>query len=189
MKTLIIVGSVRPGNKSMRVGKWLNAELQKDGRLNPELIDPLELDLPLFNEPMSPFSIARQGLEYVNPAGRKWADKVGSAKAFIFITPEYNHGYSAVIKNLIDWVGVEWKDKPALLVSHSWQGVGGSRAVEQLRQVLPEVGLIAATRAVNIGPLDQKLSENGKALDEGLTQYFTQALDELVGLAKKLNSA
>ena len=187
MKTLIIMGSVRPGRKTERVAKWVEAEVKTDGRLEPEIIDPASLDLPLFNEPMSPFSMARQGIEYTNPKGRQWADKVGPAKAFIFVTPEYNHGYSAAIKNTIDWVGVEWKDKPVLLVSHSWQGIGGSRAVEQLRQVLPEVGLISTTRAVNIGPLDDKLNENGEVLDEGLKQYFAQSLNELVELAKKLN--
>lgn len=180
------MGSVRPGRKTERVAKWIEREIKSDGRLEPEIIDPNELDLPFYNEAMSPFSLARNNQQYVNPKGRQWADKVGSAGAFIFVTPEYNHGYSGVIKNTIDWVGKEWGGKPALLVSHSWKGEGGSRAVEQLRQVLPEVGLIQTTRAVNIGTLEQKIDENAKVIDDGLKQYFAQSLNELVDLAGKL---
>ncbi len=188
MKTLIIVGSVRPNNKSTRVAKWLEQQLKKDGRLDPELINPEDLDLPFYNEEMGPFGLASSGKDYQNPKGRQWADKVKESKAFVIITPEYNHGYPAILKNTLDWVGPEWKHKPALLISHSWSSIGGSRAVEQLRQVLPELGLITATNAVNISAVSEKIDESGNNSDEGLSKFFAQSLEEFVTLAKKLNT-
>lgn len=186
MKVLVILGSVRPGRKADRVAKWLENELKNDGRFESEIIDPANLELPFYNEEMSPFAMASNNKDYTNPKGREWANKVASAQAFILVTPEYNHGYSATLKNTLDWVGPEWKNKPAMVVSYSWQSTGGSRAAEQLRQVLPEIGLIGTTRFVNISTLTDKIDENGVNNDDGLKQYLAQAINELSDLTNRL---
>ena len=72
--------------------------------------------------------------KYSNEVAAKWAQKIGEADAYIIATPEYNHGYPAVLKNALDYVYGEWNNKPVAFLS--WGGVsGGTRAVQQLRQV------------------------------------------------------
>src|SRR5438105_4826831 len=69
---------------------------------------------------------------------------VASVDAFVFVSPEYNHGIPAALKNSIDFLFAEWNHKTAGFVSYG--GVGGARAVEQLRLVLAEVQ-VATVRA------------------------------------------
>src|SRR5258705_13542073 len=82
--------------------------------------------------------------KYQQPHTRRWAAKIASLDAFVFVSPEYNHGIPAALKNAIDFLFAEWKNKAAGFVSYG--GVGGARAVEQLRLVLAEVH-VATVRA------------------------------------------
>ena len=75
---------------------------------------------------------------------RAWAAKIGSFDAYVFVTPEYNHGISAALKNAIDYLYAEWNNKAAAFVSYG--NAGGARAVEQLRLVMAEL-MVADVRA------------------------------------------
>jgi NAD(P)H-dependent FMN reductase len=108
MKLMVIFGSSRQGRKGEVVANWVKNHAQQDSRLEVDYVDCRDLNLPFFDEPLSPFSMKRQGVEYTHPEGRAWADRVGKVDGAIIITPEYNHGYPAVLKNALDWVGPEW---------------------------------------------------------------------------------
>lgn len=97
---------------------------------------------------MSPF---RLNGNYANPLAKQWSEKISEADCFIMIAPEYNHGYTAVLKNAIDWLGHEWKNKPVGFVSYG--NAGGARAIEQLRQVVIELQMHPIKNALHI-PLD-----------------------------------
>jgi NAD(P)H-dependent FMN reductase len=97
-----------------------------------ELVDIKDFNLPLLDEPLPP-SLG----QYSKPHTKVWADKIDHFDAYVFVTPEYNHGTSGVLKNAIDFLFVEWNNKAAGFVSYG--GAGGARAVEQLRLVLAEV--------------------------------------------------
>src|SRR5213075_3565363 len=75
--------------------------------------------------------------QYSKPHTKAWAAKIGSFDAYVFVTPEYNHGISGALKNAIDFLFAEWNNKAAGFVSYG--GASGARAVEQLRLVLAEV--------------------------------------------------
>ena len=132
IKIAIIVGSTRPGRKAEAVAKWVHGIASKRSDAQFELVDLEAFDLPLLDEPIPP-SLDK----YSKPHTKAWAAKVGEFDAFVFVTPEYNHGPSAALKNAIDYLYKEWNNKAAGFVAYG--SAGGARAVEQLRQVLSEV--------------------------------------------------
>src|SRR5688572_29072622 len=128
----VIIGSTRPGRVGESVGKWAFeiAKRRKDAQF--ELVDVVEFDLPLLDEPVPP----SQG-KYSKEHTKRWAAKIASFDAFIFVTPEYNHGTSGALKNAIDFLYAEWNNKAAGFVGYG--SVGGARAVENLRLVMGEL--------------------------------------------------
>jgi NAD(P)H-dependent FMN reductase len=111
----------------------------RGGRVEFELIDIKDYDLPLLDEPMS--AIFGQ---YSNDHTRAWSAKIASFDAFVFVTPEYNHATSGALKNAIDYLYREWNNKAAGFVGYG--GAGGVRAVEHLRLVMGEL-MVADVRA------------------------------------------
>lgn len=182
MKLMVILGSVRAGRRGEKIAHWATEQIKQDGRFNEvELVDVKELDLPLYNEVESPMMLASQGKEYAEPKGRAWADKVAGADAFVLVNAEYNHGYSASLKNALDWVGNEWFGKPVGFVSYGWSG--GIRSTEQLRQVVAELGLVQTRFAVPIR-IGNDLDENGNPNQESSQKSLSQMLDQIIALKK-----
>jgi NAD(P)H-dependent FMN reductase len=139
IKVAIIVGSTRPGRKAEVVARWVHELAQKRGDAEFELVDLKDFNLPLLDEPMPP----AMG-KYSQPHTKAWAAKIDTFDAFIFVTPEYNHGTSGALKNAIDYLYREWNNKAAGFVGYG--STGGTRAVEQLRLVMGEL-LVADVRA------------------------------------------
>ena len=132
LRIAIILGSTRPGRKGEVVAEWVYGIAQKRSDANFELVDVKDFNLPLLDEPMSPI----MG-QYTHQHTKDWSAKIASFDAYVFVTPEYNHGTSGALKNAIDFLFAEWNNKAAGFVSYG--GVSGARAVEQLRLVLAEV--------------------------------------------------
>lgn len=132
LKLAIIVGSTRPGRVGEAVGRWVYEVAKRRGDAEFELVDLEDFNLPLLDEPIPP----SQG-KYSKPHTLTWAEKVKSFDGYVFVTPEYNHGTSAALKNAIDFVYAEWNNKAAGFVGYG--SAGGVRAVEQLRLVMAEV--------------------------------------------------
>src|SRR6266498_3809460 len=141
----VIVGSSRANRFSEKVAQWIHGEAKKRADLDVELLDLRDYQLPFFEEAMPP-GLARDG--YTNPAVVRWRDKVKEADGFIICTPEYNHGYPAVLKNALDYVYFAWSRKAVAFVS--WGGSGGTRCVEQLRLVAIELDMAPTRFAVHI---------------------------------------
>lgn len=151
MRIQIIVGSVREGRVAIKVAKWLEKSI-KDldfNTLNIEVVDLKEWDLPFFSGEKSPAS----GV-YDQPKQQDWANKIATGDAFIFITPEYNHGYTPVLKNAIDYIYKEWQRKPAAFVSYG--GTNGSRSIDQIKQVCAFIGMIDSNAVLEIRDIGQR---------------------------------
>ena len=138
LKIGIVVGSTRPGRKAEAVAKWVLEIAQKRTDATYELVDIADYNLPLLDEPVPP----SQG-KYSKDHTKRWAQAIAGYDAFVFVTPEYNHGTSAALKNAIDFLFAEWNNKAAGFVSYG--SAGGVRAVEHLRHVMAEV-MIADVR-------------------------------------------
>jgi NAD(P)H-dependent FMN reductase len=133
IKVGIIVGSTRPGRKADTVAKWVLEIAQKRADAQYELLDLQAFNLPLLDEPIPP----SLGQPYSKAHTKAWSAKIDACDAFVFVTPEYNHGPSGALKNAIDYLYREWNNKAAGFVAYG--SAGGARAVEQLRLVMSEV--------------------------------------------------
>ena len=132
IKIAIIIGSTRPGRKADTVARWVHEIAKKRSGAEYELVDIQDFKLPLLDEPVPPSMN-----QYSKPHTKAWAAKIAAFDAFVFVTPEYNHGPAGALKNAIDYLYGEWNNKAAGFVSYG--SAGGSRAVEQLRLVMGEL--------------------------------------------------
>ena len=128
----VILGSTRPGRNGEAVAKWVFENAQKHGNAEYELVDIADFNLPLLDEPVPP----SYG-QYSKDHTKRWAEKIGSFDAYVFVAPEYNHGISGALKNAIDFLFAEWNNKAAGFVSYG--SAYGARAVEHLRGVCGEI--------------------------------------------------
>jgi NAD(P)H-dependent FMN reductase len=134
-KIAIILGSTRPGRNGEPVAKWVlkNAAQRTDASF--ELVDLADYPLPHLDEAMPP----SYG-QYANEHTKKWSAKIAEFDGYIFVTPEYNHSTSGVLKNAIDYLYGEWNNKAAAFVSYG-AAASGTRAVEHLRLIAGELQL------------------------------------------------
>lgn len=139
LKIAIILGSTRPGRNGEAVAKWVydHAKTRSDAEF--ELVDVKDFNLPLLDEPVPP-SMDQYSKEHT----KRWAAKIASFDAYVFVTPEYNHSTSGALKNAIDFIYKEWNNKAAGFVSYG--SAGGARAVEHLRLIMAEMQ-VATVRA------------------------------------------
>ena len=122
------MGSTRAGRLCPRITAWVEQVGRECSELSFETIDLNDWLLPMDDEPVPPALGP-----YSQPHTRAWSDKVRQADAVVFVTPQFNWGYPAVLKNAIDHLYPEWHGKPAALVTYG--GHGGTRCGRQLRQV------------------------------------------------------
>lgn len=139
IKIAIVIGSTRPNRKGEVVARWVHDLLKSRTDAEFELVDIRDYNLPLLDEPVPP-SVGN----YLNAHTKVWSVKVSAFDGFIFVTPEYNHGTCGALKNAIDFLYKEWNNKACGFVSYGSNS--GTRAVEQLRQVMAEIQ-IADVRA------------------------------------------
>lgn len=129
----IIVGSTRPGRKGEAVATWVHKLASQRDDASYDILDIAAFDLPHLDEPEP----AAKSADYQNEHTRRWSDAVAERDGFVFITPEYNHSISGSLKNAIDYLYHEWRDKSAGFVGYGL--MGATRAVEQLRLIMGEL--------------------------------------------------
>ncbi|MFK0159439.1 NADPH-dependent FMN reductase [Streptomyces sp. NPDC090499] len=151
----VVMGSTRPGRLCLPIADWFQQQAEADGRFTVELIDLVDVALPFLDEP-EPAFFGR----YAHSHTKEWSATVARADAFVFITPEYNHGPSAALKNAIDFLHAEWQYKPLGFVSYG--GVAaGSRAVQALRQFTLPLRMVPLDQSVAIPLVGQFFDEAG----------------------------
>lgn len=183
-KVQVIIGSTRQGRFGDKPAQWIASELKKNPEVEVEVVDLRDWPLPFFDEPISP---SMNNGVYALDLARKWADKVGEADGYVIVTPEYNHGYPAVLKNAIDYVSKEWNNKPVGFVSYGT--VGGARAVEQLRQIAIELKLVPVRTSVNIVAYWNLLDEQGNLKTESFQKSADDMLAQVIWYATTLKNA
>ncbi|KAF1803607.1 putative NADPH-dependent FMN reductase [Mucor lusitanicus] len=153
----VIVGSTRPSRIGHQLTKWLLSVITAKDSLNLEIIDLAEWDLPLFNEPEIP---AKGEQYYSSEKTRQWSNKIASKDGYIFVTPQYNWGYPASLKNAVDYLYNEWTGKPAIIISYANRG--GGKAAAQFRQVLDGLKMRPVQTMPAICLTKDMYTENGK---------------------------
>jgi NAD(P)H-dependent FMN reductase len=150
----VIVCSQRSPRAGLQIGTFVLITLKEFQKAHPSprpyelsLIDLNDHPLPLYDEPAVPSQI-KHSSQYKHAHTREWSEFISSYQAFIFVTPQYNWGYPASIKNAIDYLYHEWAAKPAMVVSYG--GHGGGKAAAQLQQVLEGINMIVLTDFVGL---------------------------------------
>ncbi|RKG64268.1 NADPH-dependent oxidoreductase [Corallococcus sp. CA054B] len=143
IKVAIVVGSTRPGRKADKVAAWVHDIAKKRSDATYELVDIQDFNLPLLDEPTPP-----SAGKYTQEHTKRWSETVEGYDAYIFVTPEYNHGTSGALKNALDYIYKEWNNKAAGFVGYG--SAGGVRAVEQLRLVAAELQMATVRAQVQL---------------------------------------
>ena len=177
IRIALIYGSTREGRFCDTVMNWVVAEINGRCDFELELIDPATLDLP--QRHLKEESVAIIGLRH----------RLARADAFIVVTPEYNHSFSAPLKFLIDSAYSEWQAKPVAFVSYG--GIsGGLRAVEQLRLVFAELHTVTVRNSVSFANVWDKFDSNGNLRDpKAASKSLTTMLTKLEWWASALRNA
>ena len=186
----VIVGSTRKNRFSEKPARWIFEEAKKREGVEAELLDLRDYPLPFYDEPVGASML--DGTNYTNDVAPQWAKKVAAADGFIIVTPEYNHGYSAVLKNALDYTYKDWNNKAVGFVSYG--GVGGARSVEQLRLVCVELQMAPVRNAVHIPgstffPILMGKAEWKPLEDASLMNAAGGMLDQLLWWTKALKAA
>jgi NAD(P)H-dependent FMN reductase len=176
----VVVASTRPGRVGLPVARWFAARAADEGRFVVDVADLAEIALPFLDEPNHP-----RLRQYVHDHTRRWSERVDAADAFAFVVPEYNHGFNAPLKNAIDFLYQEWQHKPVGLVSYG--GVsGGTRAAQQIKQVLVAVKAVPLPEAVILPFVRQHLEGDELRPPESVERAADAMLGELARWADAL---
>lgn len=177
----IITGSVRPGRFNTQPALWVAGIAKQRTDTEVEFLDLAEINLPFLDEPASP-----KEQKYTQAHTKQWSLKIAEADGFVFVTPEYNHSFSPVLKNAIDYLFYEWNYKPVVFVSYG-SLAGGARAVEHLRSVVAELKMYDLREQVMLPNYWENTNEKGEyQFTERHHKSASTMLDSLVFWAGKM---
>ena len=169
-KIQIVVGSVRPIRIGDQIGRWILGVAEGAEDFTFELVDIKDFHLPMDDEPDQP----AHG-EYTQEHTRVWSRKISDADGYVFLTPQYNWGYPASLKNALDHLYREWKDKPAVIISYGHRG--GVRASAQLRQVLDGLHMRTAATMPSLFIAHDMFGPDHRLMDPAA--HFSDKIDEV----------
>ena len=184
----VIVGSTRQGRFSEKPAQWIFQRLKNRGGVDARLLDLRDFPMPFFDQPVPPAMPGRPA--YENEVVKKWTAEIARSDGFIFVTPEYNYGPSAVLKNALDWVYPEWNRKAAAFVSYG--SAMGARGIQQLRLTAIELQLAPVRSSVHIPVATLWAHFQGGDVDAGLTELEAAAktmIDDLLWWTVALKAA
>ncbi|MGQ4267395.1 NADPH-dependent FMN reductase [Nocardiopsis changdeensis] len=180
-RLMVLSASTRPTSPGPSIASWVTGRAVREGVFTPFTVDLAELALPFLDEPGSPSQDAP-----VHPHTRAWSATVASADAFVFVVNEYNHSYTAPLKNAVDFLFHEWRRKPVGFVGYGMSS-RGMRAVEAFQPVAAALGMVPAAPVVTVGLRDDLdgagVFRPGAALDSAADAM----LRELGGLERALS--
>lgn len=176
LRIALVVGSVRQPRLADALTAWLQVRLSAVPGWTLDVIDLAEVDLPAHG---------------IRPGGAPSpvSDRLAAADGFVVLTPEYNHSFPAALKHAIDWHFTEWARKPVAFVGYG-AGAGGARAVEQLRQVFPELRATTVREAVLLSqPWESLAADGGFQPSTGEEAALEATAAELSWWARALQTA
>ena len=180
----IIISTTREGRFGERAARWVADLAASRTDIDTEIVDLRDYPLPFFDYVASPRFVPID-----TPEAKKWSAKLAELDGYVFVTAEYNHSVSGVIKNALDFVFAEPARKPAAFVGYG--AVGGARAVEHLRQIVVELSMVPLNRAVhvNMEPFLGMMREGKDFADYPyLAPTVVTMLDELAWYAQTLKA-
>lgn len=172
-KIIVISASVRAGRQSHKVALYFKNYIEENQLGNAEILDLKEFRFPLFEERLSAL---------INPPSNvlEFGKKIKSADGVIIITPEYNGGYPASLKNVIDLLYKEWYHKPVAISTVSEGVFGGSQVITSLQFSLWKIKALTVTATFPVPRIRESFSEDGVPVEEdAINKRASEFLKEL----------
>jgi NAD(P)H-dependent FMN reductase len=169
----VILGTARMGRLSLHAAKLLTREVAKHAGVETELIDIAQIPLPTND--------AGEAIKY--PA---FAAAMDRADALVIVAPEYNHGYSGLLKHVLDTCLKEYIHKAVGIVGVSAGPFGGARGIQNLLPVMRELGLVTIFWDVYFSSVQKVFAADGALLDESYIPRVDKFLRELLWMAKTM---
>lgn len=159
MKTIAIISSsVRRGRNSHRVALYLKNYIVENNLADVEVLDLKEYDFPLFDE--------RLRLQKDPSSGAiEFAARIRAADGVIIVTPEYNGGYPASLKNVVDLLNDEWRRKPVAISTVSDGPFGGAQVITSLQFSLWKIRAWTVPAMFPVIKVIEAFDENGVPAD------------------------
>ncbi|MDA2813272.1 NAD(P)H-dependent oxidoreductase [Nocardiopsis sp. RSe5-2] len=177
LRVAIIIGSNRKGRFGPVVADWFAGQARDHGAFEVDTIDLAQAWLP---------EVLTADGDEVPGAVRSLGGWLRAADAFVIVTPEYNRGYPAALKNAIDWYGDEWRTKPVAYVSYGGSA-GGLRAVQALQPVFTELYAVNVRETVSFHNYPERFDPRGRPTDPaGCEGSARRLLDQLAWWARTL---
>jgi len=177
----IIVTSTRPGRKGPVMADWFKQYALSDGRFDVELVDIVDVNLPLFDEPNHPIQHS-----YVHDHTKRWSAIASRGDAYVFVMPEYDYTPSSSFINAITYLSREWQYKAGSFLSYGGLS-GGARAIAVARNMLVAVRMVPALDAISIPNYWELIDDNGVFHANELIELSAKStLDELYKLEQGL---
>lgn len=176
IKIFMILGSTRQGRTSDKIAQVLTKMLESRTDISTEIIDLRDYQLPFLYDSVTPSS--RKVI--TDPIIQRWSDKVMQADAFIIITPVYNAGYPAVLKNALDLLYKEWSGKPIGFVGYSGGPSGGAGVISQFDPVVRELKMIPISTRITIPTVWKAFDQQGNLLDTSIPGTLHSMVNELI---------
>ena len=182
-KLKIIIASTRPGRKGPSIADWVFKTALTYTEFQTELVDLAVINLPFLDEPNHP-----RFKKYEKQHTKEWSALIDATDAFIIVTPEYNYGFPAPLKNAIDFLFQEWQYKPVAFVSYG--GIaGGTRSVQMLKQVVTSLKMMPMMEAVHIPFFIKHFNGEGAFIpDEVMNKNLDDMLKELLKWTEAMKS-
>jgi len=177
----VITASTRPGRRGIYISEWVIESLKSNPAFQVEHLDLKEINLPFLDEPHHP-----RFQNYTKQHTKDWSKKISESDAYIFIIPEYNYGFTAPLKNAIDFLFKEWAYKTAGIVSYGGLA-GGTRATQMFKQVLTTLKMFPVTESLPIPFFESHIKEEmfvpTEVLINGLNGLFLEIIKVDKGLS------
>jgi NAD(P)H-dependent FMN reductase len=159
----IISASIRKGRKSHRIALFFKDFLTKNNLATAGILDLFEYNFPLFDERL-------KFQEFPSPAVLDFAEKIKSADGVIIVTPEYNGGYPASLKNAVDLLNEEWHHKPVAISTVSDGPFGGTQGITSLQFSLWKMKAWIVPATFPVTRVHESFDENGDPKEKTLSE-------------------
>jgi len=170
----IISSSVRKGRNSHRTALYFRNFIETANLASVEILDLKEYNFPLFEERLRLFENPTAGM-------LDFSAKVKAADGIIIVTPEYNGGYPASLKNVVDLLYEEWRRKPIAITTNSDGSFGGTQVITSLQFSLWKIGAWTVPAMFPVPKIQETFDENGMPADKAKTdKRATTFINELL---------
>lgn len=175
---LILVGTTRPGRKSIHVANFVASIGRSIEGLKITIVDPTELQFPGDGN-------SDDGKDPI------YTKLTSDADAFFIVTPEYNHSYPGSLKRMLDSEYKNYYHKPVAIAGVSSGMIGGARAVQSLLSPLRKMGMVTMVNDVYFPNSYEIFTDEGRLIDEKV-EFYTNAVNklysDLIWMARTLNA-